>query len=56
MKNSELVSIVFACAVVALLVAFGAPDLITLPIAGLAVVWVAVSVIRTHTTKKKGEA
>ena len=55
LSTSELVSIGFASVVVALLALFGAPDVITIPIAVFAVGWVGFAVIRGRTKAHRQE-
>lgn len=43
-----LYPVIFACTVVVALVLFGVPDLITLPIAVITVVWIGVLVARHY--------
>ena len=52
LSTSELVSIGFASVVVALLALFGAPDLITIPIAVFTVAWVTFTLVRNRVRKE----
>ncbi|MDT0305042.1 hypothetical protein [Streptomonospora wellingtoniae] len=51
----SLVPVAVACVIIAALVAFGAPDLILMPIAAITVLWSAVMVARHYLAKKKTE-
>lgn len=53
LSTSELVSIGFASAIVALLALFGVPDLITIPIAVFTVLWIGITIIRSNRKAKK---
>lgn len=52
LSTSSLVSIGFASTIVALLALFGAPDLITIPIAAFTVGWVGFAVVRNRIRKE----
>jgi len=55
--TSKLIPVVFACAAVAILAMFGAPEIILVPIAAITVVWGAVMVVRHYLAgRKRGDA
>jgi hypothetical protein len=49
--TSALYPVAFACLVIVVLVLFGAPDLVLVPIAAITVLWVAVMVARHYLGK-----